>query len=69
MKLFNGKYPVKDTAKYVVDYVYDNPNGINYYYQIVRIKDNAILYANPDRNNIVMEAWKMGLKFDEVSFV
>ena len=69
MKLYMNKYPVKDSAKYVVDYVYDQPGSCNYYYQLVRIKDNAILYSNPDQTLVKMEAWKMGIKFDEVSFI
>lgn len=52
MKLYQEKYPISDDAKYVVDYVYDNPSGENYYYQIVRLSDNAILYANPDKKHI-----------------
>lgn len=52
MKLYQEKYPISDDAKYVVDYVYDNPSGENYYYQIVRLCDNAILYANPDKKCI-----------------
>ncbi len=69
MKLYQNKYPVPDKAKYVVDYVCDGEGDFNYYYQIVRIKDNAILYANKDKYNIICECWKRGLKFEEVAFI
>lgn len=69
IKFYQNKYPVKGTAKYVVDYVYNNNGASNYYYQLVRLADNLILYANADRNNVCIYAWKTGIKFDEVSFI
>ncbi len=69
-KLFRGKYPIPMAAKYVIDYVYDNaPGEPNFYYQIVRIKDDAILYANADRNNVIMECWKMGIPYSETASI
>lgn len=35
-------------SKYYIDYIYDNPSGANFYHQLVRRADNAILYANPN---------------------
>lgn len=68
--LYQNKYPVPATAKYVIDYVCDKPFGEpNFYYQIVRIKDNAILYANTDRNNVIMECWKLGIPYNETAFI
>ena len=69
MKLYQKKYPVHDNAKYVVDYVYDGEGEFNYYYQLVRMKDGAILYANKDRNYVILDCWKRGLKFEEVAFI
>lgn len=69
-KLYQNKYPIPATAKYVIDYVYDNaPGESNFYYQIVRIKDDAILYANVDKNNIIAECWKRGIPYNETAFI
>lgn len=69
-KLYQNKYPVPATAKYVIDYVYDRPYGeLNFYYQIVRIENGTILYANPDRNNVIMECWKLGISYNETAFI
>lgn len=69
-KLFKNKYPIPATAKYVIDYVYDNaPGEPNYYYQIVRVKDDAILYANADKNNVIAECWKRGIPYNETAFI
>ena len=69
MKLYQNKYPVPDGTKYVVDYVYDGEGDFNYYYQLVRMKDGAILYANKDQNCVILDCWKRGLKFEEVAFI
>lgn len=70
MKLFQNKYPISDNAKYVVDYVYDSPKGEpNFYYQLVRLKDNAILCAYYDKKDVIIEAWSMGIKKEEVAFI
>jgi len=70
MRLYQTKYPVSDKAKYVCDYVYDNPEGMeNYYYQLVRLSDNAILCAYKDKKDVIIEAWSMGIKAEEVSFI
>ena len=69
-KLYQNKYPIPATAKYVIDYVYDNaPGEPNFYYQIVRIKDDAILYANADKNNIIAQCWKRGIPYNETAFI
>lgn len=38
----------------------------NGYYQLVRIKDSAILYTNEDLNNVRVFCWEDGIKFDDV---
>lgn len=38
MKLYDNKYPISDNAEYVVDYIYDNPSGANFYFQLIRLK-------------------------------
>lgn len=69
MKFYQKKYPISDTAEYVVDYVYENVEGENSYFQLVRLSDNAILYANKDRNNIIIYCWKAGIACNKVSFI
>lgn len=70
MRLYQNKYPVSDKAKYVCDYVYDNPQGQeNYYYQLVRIKDDAILCAFKDKRDIIVRAWELNIRKEEVSFI
>lgn len=44
-------------TKYYVDYVYNNPSGENYYHQLVRSKDNCILYAKSNLDNICLFCW------------
>ena len=66
-KLYKNKYLIPATVKYIIDYVYDNEHGEPNYYQIVRIKDDAILYTNTDRNNVIMECWKRGIPYNETA--
>ena len=69
MKFYQKKYPISDTAEYVVDYVYENVGCGNFYFQLVRLSDNAILYANKDMNNIIVYCWKAGIAYNKVSFI
>lgn len=39
---------MKVTTKYFIDYVYNQPSGANYYHTLVRTRDNAILFSNPN---------------------
>ena len=68
-KLFHNKYPIPETAKFVVDYVYDNAGDMNYYYQLVRVEDDAILYAHKSQTTVCIEAWKQGIPFNQVAFI
>ena len=52
--------------KYIIDYIYNNKTGINYYYQIVRNSDGAILYANESIDNIFIRCWELGITCNEV---
>lgn len=36
------------TTKYFIGYVYNQPSGANYYHTLVRTRDNAILFSNPN---------------------
>lgn len=69
MKLYQNKYPISDSAKYVIDYVYDNPSGENYYFQLVRLHDNSILTSSHDENAINIFCWKSGIPFNQVASI
>lgn len=47
---------IKKISKYYIDYVYDNPSGANFYHQLVRRSDGAILYANPNLDNVYISS-------------
>ena len=56
-----------ETTPYVIDYIYNNTSGINYYYhQLVRRADNAILYANQSLENVFLRCWELGIPCNEV---
>lgn len=69
MKLYQNKYPISDTAEYVVDYVYDNPTGVNYYFQLVRLSDEAILCAFQDVKDVMIHCWQVGIPKAKVAFI
>ena len=69
MKLYDNKYPISDNAEYVVDYVYDNSNGANFYFQLVRLKDNAILCAHKSKTDIILHCWSVGIPKEKVAFI
>ena len=53
-------------TKYVIDYIYNSTSGINFYHQLVRRSDDAILYANEKLDNVFLRCWEMGIPQDEV---
>nr|DAR52632.1 MAG TPA: hypothetical protein [Caudoviricetes sp.] len=53
-------------SKYYIDYIYDNPSGANFYHQLVRRADNAILYANPNLDFVKIRCWELGISKDDV---
>ena len=67
MKLYNNKYPIAETTKYVVDYVCDTI--AESYYQIVRVADDAILFSSTDIVNIKAKLFEIGINKSEVSFI
>lgn len=54
---------------YFIDYIYNNPSGANFYHQLVRRKDNAILYANPKLEYVQIECWKLGINTSDVEIL
>ena len=55
--------------KYFIDYIYNNSIGSNYYHQLVRRVDNAILYANPVLENVELYCWQLGINKDDVEIL
>lgn len=55
-----------ETRKYYIDYIYDNTTGPNYYHQLVRDKDGAILYANEKLDNIFLHCFHAGISKDDI---
>ena len=54
-------------TKFYIDFVHEKVNGsINCYYQLVRRADEAILYANPDLNNIFLFCFHAGINKEQV---
>lgn len=55
---------------YYVDYIYEPfSKDSKYYYQLVRIADNAILYANEDIKNVLIRCWESGICPDSVTIL
>ena len=52
-------------AHYEISPVTDSRDFV-LYYQIIRRKDDAILYANEDLNNCCLQAWALGLNYHDV---
>lgn len=52
---------------YYIDYIYDRPKGEkNFYYQLVRKADNAILYAHEDLNEVLRRLAVLNIKKDDI---
>ena len=66
METKNTARALKIEAHYVIDYIYDNPTGINFYHQLVRLSDDAILYANQNLGNVFLRCWELGIKQNDV---
>lgn len=70
MKLYDNKYPISDNAEYVVDYIYDKPPAAQtFYFQLVRLKDNAILCARKSQTDIILHCWSVGIPKEKVAFI
>jgi hypothetical protein len=53
-------------SKYFIDYISKNETGANFYYQLVRRSDDAILYANENLDNVYLYCWNAGINRDDV---
>ncbi|MDR3142165.1 MAG: hypothetical protein LBU37_10635 [Tannerellaceae bacterium] len=56
----------KGRSKYYIDYIYNNKTGSNFYHQLVRRSDAAILYANPNLEYVFAYCFKSGICKGEV---
>lgn len=57
---------MKTESKYYIDYIYNNPSGDNFYFQLVRRSDEAILYAKPNLDFVKIRCWELGISKDDV---
>ncbi|MDR1459087.1 MAG: hypothetical protein LBI60_02610 [Bacteroidales bacterium] len=55
------------TRKYYIDYIYENTAGANFCHQLVRNSDKAILYANPNLDNVFLYCFKVGISAKDVT--
>lgn len=54
-------------TKYYIDYICNKVGSIiEAYYQLVRTKDEAILYANESLDNIFLHCFHEGISKDEI---
>lgn len=44
---------MKVKTKYFIDYVYNQPSGANYYHALVRTRDGAMLFSNPNLQLVI----------------
>lgn len=56
----------KPKSKYYIDYIYNQPTGSNFYFQLVRTADDAILYANPNLDYVKIRCWELGISKEDV---
>ena len=69
MKLYKGKYPIPNHSEYVIDYVCDDVSGENYYLQLVRLKDDAILCSYKSIISVKLYCWDIGIPKQKVAFI
>ena len=69
MELYKGKYPIPNHSEYVIDYVCDNVSGENFYYQLVRLKDDAILCSYKSVISVKLYCWDVGIPKQKVAFI
>jgi hypothetical protein len=55
--------------KYFIDYIYNNTIGENFYHQLVRRADNAILYANKNLDYVKLHCWELGISTKDVEIL
>jgi hypothetical protein len=55
-----------EDSKYYIDYIYNNPSGSNFYHQLVRRSDGAILYANPNLDFVKIRCWELEINASDV---
>ena len=66
MELYKGKYPIPNHSEYVIDYVCDNVSGENFYYQLVRLKDDAILCSYKSVISVKLYCWDIDIQKQKV---
>lgn len=67
--LHNKSETMKET-QYYIDYVHSAPAGEpNFYHTLVRRRDGAILYANPNLDYVKLRCWYLGILREEVTIL
>lgn len=63
------KYGIEVKTKYYVDYICDNPTVSPCYYQLVRTKDDLILYANENLKYIKIYCWENHIQPEDITIL
>jgi len=53
-------------SKYYIDFIYDVPAGQDFYHQLVRRSDNAILCAHTDLDSIFLFCFHAGISKNDL---
>lgn len=57
-------------TKYFIDYIYNQPSGENFYHQLVRTKDDAILFSISDLETVIRYAkFELGIDGKELTIL
>ena len=66
--LYQSKYPIPETAEYVVDYV--TMGDLSFaYYQLVRLSDDAILCSYHSLDEVIKHCWIADIPHSKVAFI
>ncbi len=68
MRLYHSKYPISESTEYVIDYIYDSCSSTQYY-QLVRVKDDAILLSSEFLTDLMLACWYRDIPKSKVSII
>ena len=58
-----------ERTTYYIDYIHDKGNTTEPYFQLVRRRDEAILYANANLDFVKLRCWELGISKDDIVFL
>ena len=67
--LYHNKYLIPDSAKYVVDYVFNLDDSVDSYFQLVRVSDDAILFSASSTLLVIAYCWQLCISKHDVVFI